>query len=95
MKTLILILQHPVKKKQINVVAVKKQIVEYVGTRMLDKEMSVEEDCPGVALNGVLSTKDKETLAEMLHKAALVFVEAPEEQIESAPQGYLDCILKV
>lgn len=94
MKTLILILQHPVKKKQVNIPAVKKQIVEFVGTRMLDKEMSGEEDCPGVALNGVLSTKDKETLAEMLHKAALVFVEGP-DQIENATEEYLDCVLKV
>ena len=95
MKTLILILQHPVKKKQINIVAVKKQIVEYVGTRMLDKEMSGEEDCPGVALNGVLPTKDKEALVEMLHKAALIFIESSEDQIENAPEGYLDCVIKI
>lgn len=94
MKTLILILQHPVKKKQINIVAVKKQIVEYVGTRMLDK-MSGEEDCPGVALNEVLPTKDKKALVEMIHKAALIFIESSEDQIENAPEGYLDCVIKI
>lgn len=62
-----------------------KKIVSYVGTRMVDSDVS--ENIPGVLLKSPLCKKDKEHLQEIIFASngdgVLAFITLPEEGTDS------------
>jgi len=101
MKTIVFILVSlDPKVGKVNVPALKKEIVKYVGTRMLAEDLDDTEYCPGIMLNDVLSDDDKKALATLMGedgpmKAGLVFIELTDEEYETIEKvDYFNCIAK-
>lgn len=89
-----IILIIPEVSKKVNIPAVQKKILEYVGTRMINDSFDTE-NMPGVALNQLLTQKDKEKLSELMttdKNGALMFIEIDDEK--SVPDtDYIDAKL--
>lgn len=85
-----------------NVPALKKKVVEYVGTRMLAEDMDDIEYCPGVMLKDTLSDADKKELNAIVNesgnggKAGLLFLELTNEEYKTVQNAdYIDCVGKL
>lgn len=67
--------------KKVDVRKIKKEIVSYVGTRLIDESATVENS-PGVVLKDTISDDDKEQLSKLMSKdelGVLVFIDVEED----------------
>lgn len=77
MKQLVLIL--PFLGKKVDVSKIKKEVISYVGTRMMD---STDESVPGVLLKYPLGYDDMKRLSgQMPADASLIFIELRNEDL--------------
>ena len=83
-----LVLVVPDMSKKVDIRRIKKEIISYVGTRLVDDSCS--ERVPGVLLKETISKDDKEKLSELMSEndsGVLIFIEVEDE--ESYPDYYL------
>ena len=94
MKTLLLIISKIQKgDSYLRLTSLKKEIIKYVGTRMLDGDMD-EEDIPGILLNQTISKDEKTHIAALCtSEDNIVFIEGTEESFKSTCDQYVDCAL--
>lgn len=95
MKTLVLILSKIRKgDNSKSLLAVKEEIIRYVGLRMIDSENELADDVPAIVLNQTISREDKEFISTCAKdEEAFVFIEGAEEQFDGCSPKYLDCVI--
>jgi hypothetical protein len=94
MKTLLLIVSKIQKgDSYVRLTSLKKEIIKYVGTRMLDDDMD-GEDAPAILLNYTLNKEEKEHIAKLCTSDDhIVFIEGTEDSFKEACDQYIDCML--
>ena len=83
-----LVLIVPDMSKKVDIRKIKKEIISYVGTRLISDSCS--EKVPGVLLKETIGSDDKEKLSELMSEddlGVLIFIEVEDE--DTYPEYYI------